>query len=157
MARRTLNIPFNTSLAASANAQGAADLFANISDAGIEIRPGMTIVRIRGHMNITNTTSTTPVPFAVAMMMTPEGGFGVVPALFTEIVNAVWRTDGTTRVIHDEVAAGVFEARPDIYPIESRGQRKVARVGDELRLVLAHGGGVSISVQVSGTVRIMLE
>ncbi len=159
MARRTLNIPFNVNQTTTTQATASTDLLAQISDAGIETRPGMTIVRIRGYVSIKVADGSVGQQNAVAMalMMFREGGAATTPALFTEIVNAIWRLDTITRGIANEIAAGNFDSVNDIYPIETRGMRKIGSVGDELRMVVAAGGGVSTTFHASGTVRLLLE
>ncbi len=156
MARRTLNIPFNGNLTTTTSVQGN-DILQQISDAGMEMRPGFTIVRIRGHVGVRRTTAGGAASFIFGFGMTPEGRFAVIPALFTEIVNFVWRLDSLAQSLSTETSAGNFETIHEIYPIESRGMRKVSRVADELTPVLVAGGGVSVEVVFQGTVRVMLE
>ncbi len=157
MARRTVNVPINGSVTFGAeNVEGGSDLLGNLlSDAGIETRPGMTIVRIRGYMYLVGPVGS-QVNIACALMVVPEGGISAPPNLFGEIVNAIWRFDGLTTGQAREVAASTFEPIFDVYPIETRGMRKFSRVGDELR-IYASGNATGNTLFIAATVRVMLE
>ena len=160
MARRTLNIPFDTgehNIAAATTTESAINLLSFISDVGLDTRPGMTIVRIRGYCAIWSIVDGVKTPIRVALYMTPEGGTASPRTLVSNILNVMWRLDTITSGDTVETAAGVFADRADIYPVETRGMRKVARAGEELRMLLRNDGGSGVVVRVLGTVRLMLE
>lgn len=156
MARRTLNLPFNTGATSSADAFGAVDLLQNyVGQVGADIVPGMTIVRIRGHLNINATADGGKVQFSMGLMLLDEGqAAGTVPDMNSEILNLIWRLDGRTSGHVSETAAGTFANVDDIYLIDNRGQRKIDRVGQELKVLV--GVGASINWNMAGTVRLML-
>jgi len=160
MARRTVNIPFSTTEVGIVGIplQGAANLLLNMPlDMGINTRPGMTIVRIRGTVNLEAAISGAASVFHIALMVVPEGGMAVVPNLATEVVNAIWRLDGQTSGRVDEIAAGVFAPPSDIFQVESQGMRKISRVGDEMRLFVSVPATANVIATIQGTVRMMLE
>ena len=160
MARRTLNIPFDTgehNIAAATTTESVINLLGNLSDVGLESRPGMTIVRIRGYCAMWAITDGNKNPMRVAIYLTPEGGTASPRTLVSNVLNAIWRLDTVTSGHTVETAAGVFGDKADIYPVESRGMRKIARAGEELRMLLRNDGGSGVVVRILGTVRLMLE
>jgi len=158
--RRTVNIPFNVGFSASASTQtvNTTDLMAlGLGDMGISVRPGMTIVRIRGNVSLQNTS--TPLAqvqshIAVALLDEAQAAFD---SIASEVVNVMWRLDTKTRGLVWESSADTFTGFPDVYPIETRGKRMITRVGQKLVTVVNLGAGSTINVNMAGTVRLMLE
>jgi len=160
MARRTVNVPFNTTLAIAAGAttQSGSILGRFLAEMGRELAPGDTIVRLRGHAYPINVVAAGNQTFQVAMVVGPEGGFTTIPNPGATIINAFWRLDARTRSnMTRESAAGVFTIGSDVYPMESRGQRKIMRAREELRFLGNNSAGSDINVVFVGTVRVMLE
>ena len=155
MARRTVNLPFNTGSATSANGFGAQDLLSQfLAEVGREIAPGDTIVRIRGYASVGATTNGNNEQWSMGIMLLDPGqSAGTVPVISTDILNLIWRLDCRTAGRVDEVSSGTFDTVDDIYPIETWGMRKIMRVGQELRVLHSSTG---VGWNVAGTVRVML-
>ena len=159
MARRTLNVPFHADGSVNANNTTfvGTDLLAVLSsDAGIEVRPGMTIVRIRGTINIRSSVTGAHVSCIAALLVLGEGTT-ITNSLLVNIQNVIWRLDMSTSGKVVETAAGAFTPGDDVFMVESRGMRKISRVDDELRLMVTTGAGSGVIVSIDGTVRVMLE
>jgi len=162
MARRTVNLPFQTgsiTIPSNTAVQGTIDLLnAGLTNLGINSRPGMTIVRIRGYMNVGLATDVgISQNVQVAIMVVPEGGLAQVPDITVEVINAFWRADVRTRGQVSEDSAGSFVDVEDVYQVESEGKRKITRANDEVRIFARTAVGSSMLVNVSGTIRVMLE
>ena len=160
MARRTVNLPFegNITAVAAATTEGPNEFASSMGALGMAIRPGMTLVRLRGHVYFQ------PVggpgsrqQVHAAFMIVPAGGLAVLPELHIDTVNAVWRIDVTTTGNAEEWAAGSFRQVVDSYIMESRGMRKIGRLDDELRMYVRNSGGTNVEVHFAGTARLMLE
>jgi len=153
--RMTVNIPFNTGAAGAGNAFGATDLLANFAgQLGRQPTPGDTIVRIRGYASLKGTTAGSFVQVHIGIMLIDEGqAAGTAPTISTDVQNLIWRLDSITSGRVAETAAGVFASVGDIYPIDSRGMRKITRNAQELRVLIGSG---SYTWNLAGTVRVML-
>ena len=160
MVRRTLNLPFSRAFTASAagSTLDTADLLSVMtSDALIETRPGMTIVRIRGHVGFKSATIAISQDRIHLAFMLMDRGETDVQSPGAQVLNAFARIDGLTSGLVVEDAAGSFEATITIYPIDSRGMRKIDRIGQEIRMMVNVPTAIAIEVQAVGTIRVMME
>jgi len=160
MVRRTVNLPFADSFTAVAGANGESttDLLAiGLADLGLVTRPGMTIVRLRGHCYLENVAASGKQRIGVALMLSQAGGLTVEPDIRDEVINAIWRLDAVTLGNVVESASGVFTTVLDPYVIESKGMRKISRANEELKVFTTNTAGSNVIVHVVGTARVMLE
>ena len=159
MARRTLNVPFQTEFTAGAagSTLGAIDLLAVLgTDAGIETRPGMTIVRIRGIVGFTSQTTGLKGDARCAFLLMDEGETDL-QSIDSEIVNAFARVDALMTGRTAQVPADTFDSVTDAYLLDSKGNRKIDRVGQEVRVLVHNGTAAALTFIAVGTIRVMLE
>ncbi len=126
------------------------------SDTGEEIPVGTTVTRVRGLYSVVCQAIAVRQAFNAALALVPEGGYGTIPSLASEIFDAFWYLAGRTSGEVSETAAGVFGAVDTVYPIDTKGKRKIKEVGEEITLIVQNTAGSIIDVQAHGYMLLQL-
>ena len=118
-----------------------------VSDVGRELPVGATIGPIRGTFAWEpGNTDTNPIILASLLFVMENFTVTTAQDQDIEIAEAMWwlYTAYSSHIV--EVAAGTFSNTKDIYPIETKAQRKVKQTGDRLVLQLQEVSGVDTVV-----------
>ena len=161
MARRAgLWVPFKATetIAVSTTSDEGTDLLTFISDVGIATRRDMTIVRIRGTVQITGAVgSFSKTDVSVALMVAHEGeDLARTSLLSAKVVSPIWRLDTKVSGQSREVASGNFDPIPDVYMVDTKVNRKLDRTNNELHMVITTGAGSAVTVDMRGVIYILL-
>jgi len=158
--RRGFWIPFSLAHGptASTTSMDNTDALAFISSIGITTRRDMTIARIRGTVHIVNNPATdqSQVDVSIALMVIQPGqDLAITSLLSGTVTSPIWRLDTVTTSQTLETASGVFEAKPDVYIVDTKAMRKLDRSNNELRLVSTIGAGSNITIKMRGVVYVL--
>ena len=159
---RKIWVPFDlsASVAAAANVSIGGDLLTQFSvAAGLEVTPGMTVLRIRGTWSIGGgaIASTFQDPVRMAIAVSPPGGWAVVPIQQTSGFQPMWREDTFYPRAIDEIAAGTFANRLVTGTLDTKAMRKLSRGVGELRYFVFNGAAVSLSFAATGVILVGIE